>query len=572
MSLNDGSQRWVYERHHDGDSPRTRRQHSKCFGESLVLIGLNRAIDMYLTSEVADGSQSFPEESPSVKFPEESPSVKLPEDSPSVESNGVSSRGKDADEAIAEFKTPQATGSHPWEENHTETPVDDAPILSARAVVNAGHALTEEQAEGDDPSDPPPEDHHVPPEILPQISANTVRAILSLMGAHEDDILFYNTWSELIWHRAITETADSNKALSLSLEITGMCDGLEQSISSDADLMLQLADDFVRTCEVPSDCLVHLFAAQRHIQAKTLTLWCRIHRLRSGGCTTIDAGFTLDGPIPWTATNKLMLQIAPFDGVRRFTQYSKDEMICTSYSHTLLPDNLEMSFTFSMGSKKAKFEVAPPDEAEPGKQGSLHIHSPLLSAFGHFRKENGFSASYTGYSYASFDTPFLRLESDAIGRIRALTALEPQDQLSPSGEKDLLSPSQEERLTSSEEDTSPSKSSKGSPAKSGRPKDDEDMIKLLSQCRAEDVQLCVAGNVLGLTRLGLHLSDPVEVSAHDLCAELGVPCESEMLRNIQETLQAESVTAVRYMTDHIRSWLAISFGELSSAPWVASTK
>ena len=123
------------------------------------------------------------------------------------------SRGQDADETMMELKTPRVV---PGAESISKTTVDgcpDSPMLSARAVINAGHSLSAGK----------PEEEDAPPEGVqlrcdnPQILLDAVRALLNLMGAVEDDILFYSTWAELVWCRAIVEVAHSGERLGVSL-------------------------------------------------------------------------------------------------------------------------------------------------------------------------------------------------------------------------------------------------------------------------------------------------------------------------------------------------------------------
>jgi len=228
------------------------------------------------------------------------------------------------------------------------------------------------------------------------ITMQAIMELLDILEVDEEQRTFYATWAEVVALGATQGEGSTTPGAAIT-RLSVSCEGdmIEHHVCGPTDCMLRLCTQWVRCCRLPVQGLSHLYNVQNFVQAPQMSLWCRVRSPGSAANGDVfDAGYVLEGPMPWRIVNRLM----PFEGefavCRDFLSYSQQEFRCTSYRGSLLPEQPEFAFAFSPEAPDAAAQGE--DDSSGGLQSgssaasSLHgperQRRPLLASFAFFRR------------------------------------------------------------------------------------------------------------------------------------------------------------------------------------------
>lgn len=268
-----------------------------------------------------------------------------------------SSKKKNAAKAEEPAKTPPATPTPPPAAPEPAAP--EAPAAAAAPPASA-QSLAAPASSASLASAPPAPSRG--PMGNANITCDGVATVLKNMGAAKEQMMFFESWAELIGKKALM--ISGNKAV---LQVMTNMDALEFRIRAEASAMIQLAADFIAQCGVPPGQLEEMQMAQKEVNAQEVTLWCKCKHI-TGSAASIDAGYVLNGPLDWMLSDVLMPSTDDHDALR---DYAVQEHV--------KPVNFGSSFFPSEPEKRLSFEMA--DE---------NTRKSIISAF-FFFKSLGFA-------------------------------------------------------------------------------------------------------------------------------------------------------------------------------------
>lgn len=246
-----------------------------------------------------------------------------------------------------------------------------APKAAAKAAANPA-AASDEPAKSEDPMmDPSPAPQEEPAATAPaeavtvaapaaaaakqplartpatraEISCTQVATLLKRMRCTQEQMMFFETWSELIGNKAL-----ALPGVKATVSMLTDLNQLELQITALAAPMLALARDFVGQVGVPPVQLTEMELASKELGPNQVTLWCKLKHIQSSA-PAIDAGYALIAPMNWMVLDMLMPPAEDQDSLRDYAV--QEHVMPSDFGCSFFPSEPERRLIFEMGNDES---------------------------------------------------------------------------------------------------------------------------------------------------------------------------------------------------------------------------